>query len=212
MDLSNLKINFLGDSITYGAYATSEEKSYIGLLRKRYPDAVIRNYSVGGSCISDKCLWGVPSFNEREAEMDPDADLVVVFGGSNDYCCCAPLGEKTDRTEGTFYGACYSLFEKLLRRYHGKTIVVVTPLHRLDEDGTICEGRPMLAPLSDYVSVLKEVAEYFAFPVIDLFATSGLQPNIDFIREIYTTDGLHPNDAGHALLMRKMDGALRDVY
>ena len=79
MDLSNLKINFLGDSITFGACATSEEKSYIGLLRKRYPDAVIRNYSVGGSCISDKCLWGVPSFNEREAEMDPDAERLLLL-------------------------------------------------------------------------------------------------------------------------------------
>lgn len=212
MDLANLKINFLGDSITFGSCATSGEKSYIGLLRSRYPDAVIRNYSVGGSCISDKCLWGVPSFYERAEEMDPDADLVVVFGGTNDYCCCTPLGENTDRTEGTFYGACYCLFEKLLQKYHGKTVVIVTPLHRLDEDGTICEGRPMLAPLSDYVFVLKDVAAYFAFPVIDLFATSGLQPNIDFIRETYTTDGLHPNDAGHALLMRKMDGALRNIY
>ena len=212
MDISNLKINFLGDSITFGACASKEENSYIGLLRKRYPDATIRNYSASGSCISDKCLWGVRSFCERADEMDADADLIVVFGGSNDYCCCAPLGQFGDQTEGTFYGACYCLFEKLLHKYHGKTIAVMTPLHRLDEDGTICEGRQMLAPLSEYVRILKEVATYFAYPVIDLFATSGLQPNFDFIREAYTTDGLHPNDAGHAMLYRRVDAALRNVY
>jgi len=212
MDLSNLKINFLGDSITFGACASSEENSYIGLLRKRYPNAVIRNYSIGGSCISDKCLWGVPSFNERAEELDPDADLVVVFGGINDYSCATPLGQAGDRTEGTFYGACFCLFKKLLRRFHGKTVAVVTPLHRTEEDGTVCEGRTMVAPVSEYVRILKETAEYFAFPVIDLFATSGFQPSIDFIRETYTTDGLHPNDLGHALLFRKMDGELRNIY
>jgi len=70
----------------------------------------------------------------------------------------------------------------------------------------------MVAPVSEYVRILKETAEYFAFPVIDLFATSGFQPSIDFIRETYTTDGLHPNDLGHALLFRKMDGELRNIY
>jgi hypothetical protein len=103
------------------------------------------------------------------------------------------------------------LFDKLLRRYHGKWIVVATPIHRLDEDGTICEERQMLAPLWEYVRIIKETATYFGFPVIDLFATSGIQPNIDYIRETYTADGLHPNDAGHVLLCNRIDAALRNL-
>ena len=211
MELEHLKINILGDSISYGMNASCEENSYVGHLRKKYPDAIIRNYSVSGSCLSDKCLWGAESFNARVEEMDPDADLVLIFGGTNDYCCCAPLGKQEDWTLGTFYGACNLLFEKLLRTYHGKTVVIATPLHRLDEDGTICEERSMLAPLWDYVDILKKAAAYFAFPVIDLFTTSGLQPNFDFIRDIYVPDGLHPNDAGHKLLFEKIDSALRHL-
>ena len=211
MTLDNLKINILGDSITAGSCSSSSELSYVGLLQKKYPNAVIRNYGVGGSCISNQCLWGVRSFCERADEMDPDADLILVFGGTNDYCCCCPPGQWGDRTESTFYGACWVLFEMLLRRYHGKLIAVATPLHRLDEDGTICEGREMVAPLWEYVRIIKETAAYFGFPVIDLFATSGLQPNIDYIRQAYTTDGLHPNDAGHAILFARMDAALRHL-
>ena len=212
MKLDNLKINFLGDSITEGRDASCAENGYVSLLQKKYPDATIRNYGVGGSCLSDKCLWGVRSFCERADEMDADADLVVVFGGTNDYCCCCPPGVWGDKKDDTFYGACWVLFDKLLRRYHGKTIVVMTPIHRLDEDGTICEDRPMVAPLKTYVEILKETAEYFGFPVIDLFATSGIQPNIDYIRQAYTADGLHPNDAGHELLCRRVDGALATIY
>ena len=211
MELNHLKINFLGDSITHGQCASSPKLGYVSLLQKKYPEAVIRNYGVPGSCISDKCLWGVEDFCTRADRMDADADLVVVFGGTNDYCCCCPPGQWGDRTEGTFYGACWVLFEKLLRKYHGKWIVVVTPLHRLDEDGTICEGRPMVAPLEEYVRIMKETAAYFGFPVIDMFATSGLQPNIDYIQETYTVDGLHPNDAGHELLFQRMDAALRHI-
>lgn len=212
MKLDNLKINILGDSISKGRCASVDDLGYVGLLQRKYPNAVIRNYSVPGSCISNKCLWGLRSFCERADEMDPDADLVVVFGGSNDYGCCCPLGQWGDKTDDTFYGACWMLYDKLLRVYHGKTIVVITPLHRIEEDGTICEGRQMVAPLKAYVEIEKEVAEYFGFPVIDLFATSGFQPNLDYIREAYTTDGLHPNDAGHEMLLRKVEGALSNIY
>lgn len=211
MDISNLKINFLGDSITEGRDASCKENGYVSLLQKKYPNAMIRNYGVGGSCISNKCLWGVRSFCERADEMDPDADVVFVFGGTNDYCCCCPPGQWGDKTDDTFYGACWKLYDMLNRRYHGKWIVVATPIHRLDEDGTICEERPMVAPLWDYVRIIKETATYFGFPVIDLFATSGLQPNIDYIREAYTADGLHPNDAGHEILARRVDAALRNL-
>ena len=212
MKLDNLKINILGDSITEGRDSSCYENSYVSLLQKQYPNATIRNYGVGGSCLSDKCLWGVRSFCERADEMDADADLVLVFGGTNDYCCCCPLGQWGDKTDDTFYGACWVLFEKLLRRYHDKWIVIATPIHRLDEDGTICEERPMVAPLWEYVRIIKETAAYFGFPVIDLFATSGLQPEIDYLREAYFPDGLHLNDAGHEILFRRMDGALQNLY
>ena len=211
MELSSLKINILGDSITEGRDSSGTAYSYVGRLQKKYPNALIRNYGVGGSCLSNKCLWGVDSFCDRADAMDPDADVVLVFGGTNDYCCCCPLGQWGDHTDDTFYGACWMLFEKLLRKYHDKIIVVATPLHRLDEDGTICEGRSMVAPLWEYVRILKDAAAFFGFPVIDLFTTSGLQPNIDYIQDLYTSDGLHPNDAGHKILFQRIDAALRHL-
>ena len=212
MDISHLKVNFLGDSITMGARAELPENSYFGRLQKKYPEATLRNYGVGGSCISNACIWETPSFIERADAMNPDADLVVVFGGTNDYYCCCPPGTWGDRTEDTFYGACWVLFDKLLRVYHGKTIVVVTPLHRQNEISTMCRETPTVAPLKRYVEILKETAEYFGFPVIDMFATSGLQPEIDYIREAYFPDGLHLNDDGHEILFRRMDGALKNIY
>jgi len=51
--------------------------------------------------------------------------------------------------------------------------------------------------LKTYVAIIREVAEYYSLPVIDLYANSGIQPKVDIMREKFMPDGLHPNDAGH---------------
>lgn len=53
MNLENIKINFLGDSITFGALATTPEKSYLGLLQEKYPNSLFRRYGIGGSSIAN---------------------------------------------------------------------------------------------------------------------------------------------------------------
>ncbi len=39
-------------------------------------------------------------------------------------------------------------------------------------------------------------------PVADLFAESGIQPQVELLREMYVPDSLHPNDAGHVKIAR----------
>ena len=73
----------------------------------------------------------------------------------------------------------------------------MTPLHRSMEEFS---GQR----LKDYVEAIKEVAEYYAIPVIDLYATSGLQPQVPIIMQRFCPDGLHPNDAGHEKLYRRL--------
>ena len=209
MQLENMKINFLGDSITFGALASDPSKSYLGLLQEKYPNSVLRRYGIGGSSIANQKVWEVPTLCKRAEEMDLDADAVVIFGGTNDFGTGVPLGTPDDRTEDTFWGACFSLFQKVLLQYPGKPIIVVTPLHRTFENAEEYQGRKMAAPLEEYVRIIKETAKYFAFPVIDLYATSGLQPAFDMICEKFMPDGLHPNDAGHEILFKKLAAALR---
>ncbi len=211
MQLEKRKINFLGDSITFGSFAATPETSYVGRFQTKYADSTIRRYGVGGSSIANQNVFRCPSLIDRVETMDPDADLVVVFGGTNDWGACVPLGTPEDRTADTFYGACYVLFEMLLYRYPGKPVAVVTPLHRLYENESTYQERKLAAPLKAYVQILKEVAEYFAFPVVDMYATSGLQPAVDLIRERFMEDGIHPNDAGHEILFNKMEAALRQL-
>ncbi len=215
MNLKGLKINFLGDSITHGFGASSEETIYHAVLKKELQLGVVRNYGIGGTRIAiQKGTKNIPkdnyvdgnSFCKRFEQMDDDADVVVVFGGTNDYGHGdAELGTFADRTPDTFYGACHYLFSGLVKKYLNKTIIIMTPLHRTWEmyiPDTKKEGN--YGTLRDYVNIIREVAEFYSLPVLDLYATSGLQPEIEEIKVNYIPDGLHPNDNGHAVIANKL--------
>ena len=48
------------------------------------------------------------------------------------------------------------------------------------------------------------MAEYYALPVLDLYATSGIQPEIEEVKEAFIPDGVHLNDRGHKLVADKL--------
>ena len=109
MKLKGLKALFLGDSITYGSGASSLDKNYVNLLAK-YTGLNTVNYGVGGTRIARQtkasaCTDWDYDFNARARIMDKDADIIGVFGGTNDYGHgFAPIGKPTDTDEYTFYG------------------------------------------------------------------------------------------------------------
>lgn len=205
MNLQGLKINFLGDSITEGHGCTCDEAKFTSLIATKY-GAVTRCYGIGGTRLARQT---VPSENPRHdldfpsrvAEMDPDADLIVVFGGTNDFGHGdAPFGASEDRTADTFCGALHELYTSLLKKYPEAVIMVMTPLHRASE----CEPNMHGKVLADYVSAIRAAAEYYSLPVLDLWAVSGIQPAVPVMKDKYMPDGLHPNDAGHVILTGKI--------
>jgi lysophospholipase L1-like esterase len=205
MELKGKKINFIGDSITEGVGTSCNEAIYHQVMKQKYGLAEARNYGVSSTRIARQLSHFEPpagsDFCLRALAMDKDADVVVVFGGTNDFGHGdAPLGSFADRESNTFYGACHHLFTYLLEAYPEAVVAVCTPMHRLNEDDPLGEHHHLdcrQGVLKDYANILKEVAEYYSLPVIDLFAHSGIQPKVDIIREKYMPDGIHPNDAGH---------------
>lgn len=222
MKLEGLKINFLGDSITEGCGTTDKQnKTFLALLKEQANLAEVRNYGIGGTRFAvqkgseyrpKNDYVDVNSFCERFDKMDDDADVVVVFGGTNDFGHGdADIGNFDDRTPDTFYGACHFLFRGLIKKYLGKPIVIMTPLHRSGERQIPTKPWGTYGVLKDYVEIIKEVAEYYSLPVLDLFAISTLQPDIPEIKEKYMPDGLHPNDAGHVIMADKLKAFLETL-
>ena len=205
MNLQGLKINFLGDSITEGYGCSCDEAKFTSLIATQH-GAITRCYGISGTRLArQKTVSENPrhdlDFPSRVAEMDPDADLIVVFGGTNDFGHGdAPFGEFSDRTVWSFCGALHVLYTSLLEKYPGATIMVMTPLHRATEAIPNMHGKV----LKDYVDMIRKAAEYYSLPVLDLYATYGVQPAVPVMKEKYMPDGLHPNDAGQMILAGKI--------
>ena len=197
-----MKINFLGDSITEGLYSTSKEKSYVFLVGETL-NAEVRNY---GKCCARLTKRPVEfddgtqpniNFTSIAETMDHNADLVVVFGGTNDYGPTnAPLGEMGDKTRYTVYGAVDYLINYLLQHYKKEQILFVSPLYREDEN--IEKGNHVMnyrGPLSKIRIAIEETCKKYGIEYLDIKDEFGKAEGNNLLE-----DGLHPNDEGHKLL------------
>jgi lysophospholipase L1-like esterase len=213
MQLQDKVVNFLGDSITEGT-------GMQGQLQLRYHQIVKRElglkeaniYGIGGSRLahqmrpSARPRWDL-CFVGRADTMDVNADMVVVYGGVNDWIHGdAPFGKWGDNTPDTFCGAVYYLMRFLKNTYANKPIIFMTPARCLF-NGISSNGvsthpykHPDCKPLIEYVNVIKQTGETFQISVLDLYDGLGIDPNNEEDNKKYTVDGLHFNAAGHAAI------------
>ncbi len=214
MELKGKRINFLGDSITVGCCAAAPGGGFVEVMKRRYVLAEARNYGISGTRIARQHTPSAePEFDRdfcsRVGEMDADADMVVVFGGTNDHGHGdAPMGSAEDRTPDTFMGACHCLYNSLLARFPEAKIVILTPLHRVDEDTP--KGERGLI-LEDYVNQIKKTAAIYGLPVLDLYESSAIRANDPVTAARLSTAGLHPNDEGHAILAGEIAAYLQTL-
>ena len=99
-NLKDKRVSFLGDSITQGASATSQENTYHGVFCSKY-GAIDRTAEIyyekgsssnnllgmNGTCIAANTKNGLGStrfVTRATAENFADSNLIVVFGGTND--------------------------------------------------------------------------------------------------------------------------------
>lgn len=218
MELQGKKIAFLGDSITEGHGVENPENIFWRRIEKS-TGAKCYGYGIGGTRIA---MQHTPSenplydfyFASRVDRMIPDADIVVIFGGTNDFGHGdAEFGKDSDRTEETFCSAYHLLLEKVIKRYPKAQIVTMTPLHRDSEKCTGINAHNLYKefPLETYVDAIISISGYYGIPVLDLFRTSGLQPAVPILKKKYMPDGLHPNDAGHERLAGRLQGFLQSL-
>ena len=218
MNTKGFKVNFLGDSITEGVGISDWENCrYDNLTAKMLGFSKVNSYGIGGTRLAhqpfpsatpryDLCFCG------RAYDMDTSADMVVVYGGVNDYIHGnALVGEIGDTMPNTFCGAVYFLMNYLKDVYKEKPILFMTPArcflrHEIDDLLPSTHGAKQVAgkPLKDYVEIILETGKQFGVNVLNLYDGLGIDPHIPEHFEKYTVDGLHFNEEGHRLLAQKL--------
>lgn len=220
MKLEGKIINFLGDSITEGVGVIDKDNNrFDNILFHECKLKKVNNYGVGGTRIahqtfpSDKPRHDL-EFCGRAFDMDPNADIVIVYGGVNDYFHGdAPFGtyEDTDRT--TFCGSVYWLCNFINETYPDSEHIFIAPART---EGDLCasksERKPKTAkeqrPLKDYVDAIMTIASKCGFKTLSFYDSLGLNPNDPEIKEKYTIDGIHFNDEAHHIIAEKIKNFL----
>jgi len=217
MELKGKIIDFLGDSITEGVgVADRKNNRYDNVLKRECGLKEVFNYGVGGTRLAhqrtpsakprhDLCFCG------RAYDLNKNADIIVVYGGVNDYIHGdAPVGQFGDTTPATFCGAVSFLMNFLKTQYAGKTIVFMTPARLCYDSMTGAQPsiRPIkqadALPLLGYIDIIQKTAEQYSIPVLNLYENLGIDPTNPEEKEKYTADGLHFNDAGHHVIAARL--------
>jgi len=220
MDIKGKRVLFLGDSITQGFGVRNPENRFTDVFERR-TGAKVLNYGLGGSRIAKQRVATFPAASKAERDFlirvdedinETDVDLVVIFGGSNDFAHGdAPLGSFSSTDEYTFYGALHSLIAKLYKKLPRARVVFMTPLHRTLEDYPINLQGLGRALLIDYVNAIREVCEFYAVPVLDLYKNSGIQPAVQANKMLYMPDGVHPSDEGAERIAILLEAFLKTI-
>lgn len=225
MNVKGFKVNFLGDSITEGVGVSDiPNYRYDNYIAKMLGFSKVNTYAISGSRLAHQSY---PSANPRydlcfcgrAYGMDTSADMVVVYGGVNDYIHGdAPFGVIGDTIPSTYCGGVYFLMNYLRENYKDKPIIFLTPArcflrHEVDDlipsvhAAKRVEGKPLKA----YVDVIIETAKQFDINVLNLYDELGIDPHIPEQFEKYTIDGLHFNDQGHILLAQKLKELIESI-
>jgi len=222
-----MKITFLGDSITYGIGASTLDKCFFSLLKKRFPNVQFRNNGISGTRIArqfdllsdyeeryegDTYVFGL-DFISRVPLIDQGTNVVFVFGGTNDFGHgSSQLGTINDATPFTFYGAVRCLLSELVEKYGVNNVKIILPLPRFDENDEYAfyNKSHCRKPLIYYSNAIEEVAKEFNVEFYD-FRNNFMKPNSVFNNDLFL-DGIHPNDEGHKLLADLVAEKIKDFY
>jgi lysophospholipase L1-like esterase len=220
--LGNYKAGFLGDSITFGYDPDNSPNQMSRPWVKQveeYLGMECINYGINSSSVCpfpnvDDSIRN--PMTKRYINMADDLDVIGVMGGINDsiYPNSIPLGNMSDRTTDTLYGGYHVLFKGLARKYRGKFVfVMVYPHYDAFETWS-----GVTYPFSVIQDMIREVANYYSIPVLDLSKESQLSPYLDdeyeLFRRFQTTEfhDAHPTQAGADIIAKTVANFINSKY
>lgn len=195
-----------GDSISTGSHGSG---GYLAALAEL---GEVRNHAIGGSPLAPTAPGSLVEVLADPARLHADADVAVVWHGSNDWFWGSPLGDPDAPAAGSFRGALRRCVATLLAAAPGVRVLVPLPLPRFEAPaGTAVAGDAHTTPnrigatLADYAAVLAEEADR-GYRVVDL-AMAGLSIATPQLYE----DRVHPNAAGYARIAGPLTAAVADL-
>ena len=224
------RIVVMGDSITWGAW--TDGNIWWQELGELLGCKSMEGYGIGGSCFSVTSNYQMQKgpMSERWKSLPTDADVYIIFGGTNDYGHGSKLGTIEDTTDVSFYGAMHQIITGIQGANPNAKLVFLTPLRRYGFKVTeeymqlLHDTMPNEVghTLAEYREAIFNKCAMHGISVIDTYTFAdfdfstgqdGIHPFDGQAEETnpYTIDGLHPNTEGHLQLARRILPHLEEI-
>lgn len=195
------KVLVLGDSIStdyYGSYT-----KWVTMLIEEgfFPSSTTNDSIHATGFVAEYTAEGNVDNNfihRIEAVEDKDSyDLVVIFGGINDYIQAVPMGESGGDKAAQFIPAVDYFFDYVVENFPQARIVVLSPLRTYNVYANT-EGHFQ----TEYADYIRQAAKKYCLPILNLTEESGFCPFHDTFKNMWTlipngyeeADGVHPNE------------------
>ena len=194
-----------GDSITYRELWQPYVISAFTLIHT--------NCGIGSTLLagtSTSAFWQAVRLDTVKAS---NPDVVTILGGANDLVYDIPIGDNSQfgltpasKDKNTFKGAYSYIIENLLTWKPTLRIVLLTTTYAHMDGDSLAHTSGL--KYTDYANATKEVALYYGLPCVDLNGESGCNK---ITQSTYTSDNIHPNDAGGKKIAELVIGKLKSI-
>ncbi len=197
------KVVFFGDSITQAAV---EKGGYIDVLQNMITEkGAADKFELNGAGVSGNKIYDLYLRIEKDV-LDKKPDIVVIWVGVNDVWHKSSSGTGTDFDKfGRFYDAVVKKIQQT-----GAKVIVVTPA-AIGEKNDYSNSQD--GDLNGYSSWLRKYVKDNGLGLVDLrsiFHEYSLAHNPDNLSKgILTSDGVHLNPKGNALVAEEMWKAIQ---
>ena len=212
---------FFGDSITAGVGASAPENNYVTRLSRKLGLRDFHNAGASGTTLAEETTSPTGcSFRHFTDKNCRGADLVTVMLGINDFNVCVKdvhtMGEFLEESDKTVYGALRRWCEKVVQLQatpscKNTKFFFITPVPGGWNRSVDSTARKLYDQskrningwtLRDYCEAMVKTCAHYQIPVLDLnrYGSIYYKSADDNTMTDNFKDGLHPNDAGHALI------------
>ena len=171
-------MNCLGDSLTQGDVKGT---GALGIPWTMYIKNILKlnsckNYGISGTLLGGT---GGNAMVNRYDSME-EADIICVWGGTNDFCTGLPIGNLNDDTVNTFYGSLNILIKGLYNKYPNSEIFFITPPKiNKSELGETFTPNSVGFTLKDYRDAIINACDKHSIPVLDFYSNLGMSAYLD---------------------------------
>lgn len=197
--IAESKVLVIGDSISTDAYGNYPK--WVTVLKNAgfFPSDVLNSSQHATGFVARYDNQPNDFITRLKAIQNPSQyDLVVVFGGINDYIQNVPMGSETG-TDYTvsFKPAVNEFFNYLIQNFTQARLCVLLPLR------TYATWKNSVDEYQQaYGDYIKQVAKSYCLPILNLTEDSGFCPYISTFSDMWTLlpegfqshDGVHPNE------------------